>query len=382
MLSSEEAAAIANHLADDPTRLALQLRGRQGLRAPVVATQVELLQRARTKLPHWYAARCILARTPLEQCSSQAAATLKFEGLSGQLAIDLTGGLGVDSHALSKQYSQVIYVEADAERCEMARHNFALLGAGNIVVVHSTAEAYLPQAPDADLLYLDPDRRADGKRHITLAAMQPDVVTLLPRLLALAPQVCVKLSPMLDATQAARALHPHLHRLEALGLEGECKELLLWLQHQPCENPQWLARGPGWQLERSGASATPAVTTPRWAYEADPALYKLDMLANAAAHYLGQATLTGSRGYAMAPHEVSHWPGRRWPLLAILSNKKKEIALWLKAHRHSAAFIACREYPHSPDALRKEYKLKDSSTLGLLFTPQQVLVVGPKAKGL
>jgi len=91
MLSPEERALVARHLADDPTRLALQLRRQAGARAAVVANQVALLQRARHKLPTWAAARCELERTALEQASSEAAAALRFAGLQGERAIDLTG---------------------------------------------------------------------------------------------------------------------------------------------------------------------------------------------------------------------------------------------------------------------------------------------------
>lgn len=379
MLSPEERALVARHLADDPTRLALQLRRQAGARAAVVATQVALLQRARHKLPTWAAARCELERTALEQASSEAAAALRFAGLQGERAIDLTWGLGVDSWQLARQYRAVLYVEPQPERIELARQNFETLGVlPRMQLLLHTAESALTTLPEADLIYLDPDRRADGGRRIRLEAMQPDVLQLMPHLLALAPRVCVKLSPMLDAQELARRL-PQACRIEALGLQGECKELLAWVQREPASPHQWLARGPGWQVAKGQPQpklvpvAEPAVGKPdTWVYEADPAVYKMDLLAEAAQQYLNEYRLTGPRGYALSDTDAPAWPGRRWRLAGTLPAAQHALKKMLTAAGITAAFISGREYPEKPELLRKRLKLKESSKLGLLFTPGAV----------
>ena len=75
---------IAGHLSDDPGRVALSLREHGAL----VATQIKYLQRARVKLPSYYAALCILPPLSFEQSSSEETASVKR--YSGDTCLDLT----------------------------------------------------------------------------------------------------------------------------------------------------------------------------------------------------------------------------------------------------------------------------------------------------
>lgn len=113
----------------DPTAVALDKRIAH---APLIATQVKYLQRARRKLPSYYAARAILPPLAFEQSSSEAAAARKE--WSGDMCIDLTCGLGVDSLHLARRFSRVVAVERDPVLARVAEINFRRLGADNIAV--------------------------------------------------------------------------------------------------------------------------------------------------------------------------------------------------------------------------------------------------------
>ena len=82
--------AVEENLGRDPLAVALD---RRTPHAALVATQVKYLERARTKLPSYYAARCILPPRAFEQASSEACAAHKEP--AGDAALDLTCGLGV-----------------------------------------------------------------------------------------------------------------------------------------------------------------------------------------------------------------------------------------------------------------------------------------------
>ena len=171
---------------------------------------------------------------------------------------DLTGGMGVDSWAFSQVFGEVLYNEMRPALAEVTRQNFKALGVTNVqfrckelVAGDSTdkpwndGKASLPAnaSPSLpanagnlldildgfkpDVIYMDPARRAgDGRKVFRLADCQPDVLTLLPELMAACPDLLLKLSPMADITQLSREL-PGLMAVTVVGADGECKELLL-----------------------------------------------------------------------------------------------------------------------------------------------------------
>ena len=170
----------------------------------------------------------------LQQCSGETAARYKASLVPvGARVADLTGGLGVDSWAFSLRASAVWYNERDAKLLEAVKRNFATLGVSNAVFnaydVGPSDDAWLDAlrgfAPD--VIYLDPARRdAAGRKVFLLEDCSPDVVSLMPSLLSVAPLVIVKVSPMADITMLRRRLAPWLSELHVVGADGECKELL------------------------------------------------------------------------------------------------------------------------------------------------------------
>lgn len=232
LTSADGQALIERHLTDDPARLALKLRN------PAVTQQIRMLQRCRTKLPAFYAARCIVPQLAYEQASSEAAAAARTEGLTAavpagerRLAVDLTCGLGVDALTLGRSFERVVAVESDPLRARIACWNFERLGAENIEVVHDSAERFteLWEAegrPAIDLVYVDPSRKtAEGKRVYSLEDSSPQILDLLPALRRIARRVVVKLSPLFDVSEVYRRFGPEASA-EVISLEGECKEVL------------------------------------------------------------------------------------------------------------------------------------------------------------
>ena len=154
LLTPEVRRTVEEQIGRDPAAIALDKRIPH---AALVATQVKYLARARTKLPSYYEARCILPPLAFEQASSEACAARK--SCSGNTVLDLTCGLGVDALYLSKRFREVITLERDATLAAVAEKNFRRLGATNIRVINSSAEAFLASTLDHfDWIYADPDR--------------------------------------------------------------------------------------------------------------------------------------------------------------------------------------------------------------------------------
>ena len=223
LLTPEVRHTVEEQIGRDPAAIALDKRIPH---AALVATQVKYLARARTKLPSYYEARCILPPLAFEQASSEACAARK--SCSGNTVLDLTCGLGVDALYLSKRFREVITLERDATLAAVAEENFRRLGATNIRVINSSAEAFLASTLDHfDWIYADPDRRsAGGRKLVRLEDCSPDIPKLLPELRRIAPNLCVKNSPLFDVGETFRLFGPC--RTEVVSLHDECKEVVVY----------------------------------------------------------------------------------------------------------------------------------------------------------
>ena len=88
------------------------------------------------------------------------------------------------------------------------------------------------------MIFLDPARRDDhGSRTYAIADCTPDVLTLKDMLLAKAPTVMVKLSPMLDWHKTVADFAGAVHEVHIVSTGNECKELLLVLGRGRCVSP-------------------------------------------------------------------------------------------------------------------------------------------------
>ncbi|MBR2265773.1 MAG: hypothetical protein IJ882_03735, partial [Paludibacteraceae bacterium] len=224
--------------------------------------QVEGRERTAEKLPTfatiedwWYP-----VRLSCEQCSSELTARYKAHIIESSnppnhKCLDLTGGYGVDTFFLSELFEETDYVEQNAELCRIAEHNFALGRKSKVerqklsIAVHNTtAEDFLLSSPCGEagwgLIFLDPARRdSHGGKVFRLGDCTPNVVELMPDLVShLAPEgrIMLKLSPMIDLTQAIKELQntPNLPSREEIkwdihvvAVKNEVKEVLL-LSHQ------------------------------------------------------------------------------------------------------------------------------------------------------
>lgn len=140
---------------------------------------------------------------------------------------DLTSGLGIDVFHLARYAGQVVAVELDSERAESLRYNASGLEARYVTVVEGDCRKFIEESTERfDVIFIDPARRAvDGSRLFALSDCQPDLTTMMPRLLAMTEKVIVKMSPMLDISQVFREL-PMSSRIIALGTTTECRELV------------------------------------------------------------------------------------------------------------------------------------------------------------
>ena len=230
---------ITQHRTEDVRKLALK-KMPEGVDAVFCLQQIEGWQLALKKIPDWAVTEGLLfpPRLSMEQCSSQQTALYKrrvaerlldgkCEGMT-----DLTGGFGIDFSYMAPLFCKAVYVERQEHLCQIARHNFQLLGLQHAQVRNASCQDVLMAQEPTSLIYADPARRDDtGRKVVLLQDCQPNVVTLQDELMAHAQVVMLKLSPMLDIQQALRQLR-FVREVHVLSIDGECKELLLVMHKQ------------------------------------------------------------------------------------------------------------------------------------------------------
>ncbi len=377
---------IRNNLTADVRTLALSSHP-DGVDMQYALTQISGWQAVRLKVPLWAAAEGIVypRHLSLEQCTSQYIAQYKasfIESLlgSGFKMADITGGMGVDCYFISRSASQVYYNEKSAGLCDCARANFKALGRPEIMVNCSSAEDFIArQQPDSlNLIYLDPARRGDtGRKLISISDCQPDTVALQDDLLHIAPNVMVKLSPMLDVSKALTELHNVSH-VFIIGLEGECKEITLLLQRGFNAEPIITAvdiksDGTPESAVSSAKSADNALPLPI----ADPAgLEPGTFISEPSAPYMTSAlfrTIAAQTGTALlhpdthlfwSKTEPARFPGRTFMIEGVIPFDKKSLASIIKTQ----ANLSVRNFPESAPQLQRRLKLRDGGYRYLIAT--------------
>lgn len=386
---------ITIHRDDDVRRLAL--KPQQGVDMRFALRQIDGRQRARTKLPMWAECDGILypPHISMEQCSSEKTAVYKRDKLLPESTevkknahfIDLTGGFGVDFSYMSQGFGRAWYVERQEHLCEMARHNFSVLGMENAHVVCDTSESFLQSLPFSEeerkrtTIYLDPARRdVNGRKTYAIEDCTPDIVGLMPLLREKAWRVIVKLSPMLDHREACR-LVDGVSEVHIVSVKNECKELILVINDSDepakvvCVNDDEVFES---MLLPDGdcQPMLPPVVT------AMPATGETLVVPNASIMKSGNFADFTAQFSCAALDRMSHLfvaknadfigkiPARCFEILAVSSLNKKELRKVLSVIPGgvSRANIAVRNFPMSADELRKRLRMKDGGEFFIFGT--------------
>ena len=339
--------------------------------------QVEGRERTADKLPTfatiedwWYP-----VRLSCEQCSSELAARYKASLISidrlsranfkFQISnfADLTGGYGVDTYFLSEQFAHTDYVEQNEELCRIAAHNFT----NKPIAIHnSTAEEFLKTAGQYDLIFLDPARRdSHGGKVFRLEDCTPNVVELLPSLLSHGKRLMIKLSPMLDLTQA-------VHQLQSDNVQGtkvtwdiyvvanknEVKEVLLLSQESKAKSQEPTITAIDLDKKDQAFVFTReeeqncSLEIGNWKlenylYEPNSAILKAGAYKLIAQRF-GLAKLDVNTHLYCSENLVKNFPGRVWRII-----EKQDL---------KQANVLCRNYPLTPEQLKKKLHLRDGGT--------------------
>ena len=374
--------------------------------------QVEGRERTADKLPTfaaiedwWYP-----VRLSCEQCSSELTARYKAQiiqcsslySVSEAVCIlsakrsnakrsflDLTGGYGVDTFFLSELFEETDYVEQNAELCRIAEHNKEIknekLKIKNISIHNGTAEEFLSNdrlcpaltIDQYDLIFLDPARRdSHGGKVFRLGDCTPNVVELMPDLVShLAPEgrIMLKLSPMIDLTQAIKELSAVSKvtpasvltwDIHVVAVKNEVKEVLL-LSHQKSEfRTQTITAIDLDKKEQAFVFTREEEQTAQpqmvhgtlspctFLYEPNAAILKGGAYKLVSERF-GLQKLDVNTHLYVSDKLVEDFPGRVWKTSPLPSPKERVI---------SQANVLVRNYPLTAEQLKKKLHLRDGGT--------------------
>ena len=369
-ISPETQLFIRQHQTDDIRILALQGRKYPNVDMPTAITQIAGRQVAAEKIPSWKEINDIWypKHLSLEQCSSEVTAHYKATLLKGDSLTDLTGGFGIDCSFLAAKFQCVTYVERQKDLCEIAIHNFPILNLKHIDVRNEDGVDYLNAMSPVDCIFLDPARRNEhGGKTVAISDCEPNVTELEGLLLSKANRIMIKLSPMLDLSQALKEL-PHTQEVHIISVNNECKELLLLLgQTAPEEIPvhcvnlstkgeqeKQLFVFTREQEQHSECSYTD--TLGNYLYEPNASLLKAGAFRSIAAAYSVKKLHPNSHLYT-SDTQIEGFPGRTFRIINRCSLNKKEIKENLSDLKK--ANITVRNFPATVAELRKRIKLAE-----------------------
>ena len=358
--------------ADVPT-LALK-KAPVGTDVSLALRQIEARQLLKKKVPSWSENEDLLfpAHLSIEQCSSEASAQYKARLLQGQTFADLTGGLGIDTYFIAQHFQQADYVERQAELCDLARHNFAVLNA-NLKAWNESAEDYLKHCEPKDCIFIDPARRDEqGRKTVSISDCTPDVSALQEKLLEKAKTVMMKLSPMLDINKALKELH-HVKEVHVVAVANECKELVFILERGYKGEPQFVCVNlmtpqPAvcfTREEERQCSMRLSDSVLSYLYEPNPAVMKAGC-SKMLTERFGIFKLHKNSNLYTSNRLIPDFPGRIFEVVDWAPYNKKVKQTLLQGVEKAS--IAVRNFPLSVAELRRVLKIKDGDIVYLFAT--------------
>lgn len=381
---------IQSHLNDDTSSLLLAAKKYSDVDVSFAVEQIEARKRLKTKLPQWYANPDLImgGQVPAEQCSSEQTARYKRSFIEGESLCDMTGGMGIDCWYMSEGMQQAIYTERNEDLCEIAKHNFQMLQDGKHpeVEVRCGDGRELP-IPTVDVIYLDPARRAgDGSRVYAIEDCEPNIIDWQDELLRHAKTLLVKLSPMIDLTDALRKLRD-VTDVHIVAVRNECKEVLVKMSGAR-NGEQGRADGEANEVQvhcvdfwtdrtirytTTFPEAKAVIVTEngvgQYLYEPDVTLMKAQAFASLC-HRFAVRQLDHDTHLMTADRLIPHFPGRIFEVEEHIPFASKT----LKRLKGSIpqANIATRNFPLTADELRRRTGIRDGG---------ETYLFGAKVKG-
>ena len=364
---------LEEHIKGDIHKIALSKSPFDNISSRELAEQLDSRQRAEKKLPLWFNTSGIIfpPKLSIEQSSSELTAAYKSQLIKGDKIIDLTGGFGVDTYFFSKKAKEVVHCEKNRELSILAGHNLSILGAENIRFINADSIEFLKETEEIfDTLYIDPSRRIESKKVFLLKDTEPDVVSNLALFLTKASRIIIKTSPLFDIQSGLNELS-QVSAVHVVSVKNDCKELLWVIDKDFVGEAEIISTAistsgqKSFRFKISGerSLSIDSYSVPlKYLYEPDVALLKAGCFKSVTQAFPVLKLHQHSHLYT-SKNFVADFPGKVFNINAVSDYKQ-----FIKENQLKKANVISRNFPHSPDELKKKHKISDGGPEYLIFT--------------
>lgn len=305
----------------------------------------------------------------LEQASSQSTAEFKAENLNGKKFLDLTCGFGIDAYFLSQNFEEITLVEKNPELLDLVKHNWEILNK-KATFVNENLEHFLAKNSESfDVIYLDPARRDSEKnKKFLLEDLSPNLLEIQDQLLEISSQIIIKLSPLIDISYLISVLKD-VAKIQIIAVRNEVKELIVFLEKArkgddveiSCINLESDDAEFAFQFKEEKTAVSAFSEPQQFLYIPNNAVLKSGAF-NLISQFFNGKKLHPNTHFYTSDKRIERFPGR---ILEINMIDSKHIR---KGEKYN---IISKNYPLSPDEIKKKYKILDGGNCYLIFTQTQ-----------
>ena len=349
----------------------------------------QLRQKARRKFPA--AEHMFFTAESLEQATAWDVALHRAQAIHANAPpgtiLDLGCGIGGDTIALA-HFRPVIAYERDPLRLRFAQANAQALAVAEQIDFRGddwTAEMREHRLPPASAAFVDPARRAEGKRIFSLHQIEPPLAALL-ELQRQIPRLAVKVMPGVQDEEL-----PAGCSVEFVSHEGTCKEGVLWLGEWEMgwwgdgeKGRRWasvFAQEKWLEMAASGQAAPVGVVDAgQFLYEPDPAVIRAGALVELCA-MLDAHLFDDQIAYLVsAVQQLDNPFCRCFQIDEIHPFSLKLLNQRLQALQIGQVELKKRGFPEEPEHLRPRLKLTPGGRDAVIFFTrrgdERILLIG------
>ncbi|MCC6720657.1 MAG: hypothetical protein IT243_00530 [Bacteroidia bacterium] len=364
---------IGLHINDDAKMLAFDAKKNKDIDLKSVASLISLYQKAKKKLPEHYNVKAALNKKGFEQCTSEmvAIAKSKIINTANKNIINITGGLGVDDWAFSKNANQIISCDIDEEVNSLAKYNLELFEIKNVKRLLTDGIEYIDNIEKTDIIYADPDRRTTFNKAFRLEDCKPDVLNNINILLKKSDELWIKVSPIADISYLIRKV-PQICKIYVIALYGEIKEILICCSKKIIKNHKITAINIEddniYEFSESEDLCMPTYNNDgKYLYDPCKSISKASLAINYARR-LQLNLISDKSNLYISDSLVENFQGKKFEIISKQLYKPDLIKKYLRANKISMANITSRNFFEKAEDLWKRYKLKTGGNDFLYFT--------------